>query len=199
MGSKERMAREKEELKKKILDASLEIIITEGCEALSMRKIADRIEYAAPTLYEYFKNKDQIMTELTGRGYTILSDEIRKALEKKGDAETRLRAMWTAYWRFGFKHTELYRLMYGVKVSCPKPKGTVANIDQPQEMFTRVIGELLPDSQPVKGEAERWYYALWSLVHGLIAINLANVELSDKMNRQILEDAIGGLIKSFRH
>ncbi len=54
MGSKERIAREKKEIRDKILKASLAIIIAEGCLTLSMRKIADRVEYATSTIYFFY-------------------------------------------------------------------------------------------------------------------------------------------------
>ena len=54
MASKDRIQRLKDENRSNILDASLQIVKEEGWQALSMRKIADIIEYTAPMIYEYF-------------------------------------------------------------------------------------------------------------------------------------------------
>lgn len=75
MGSKDRIARLKEETRINILKAALEIVQTEGWQALSMRKIADAIEYTAPIIYEYFANKEAIILELTRQGYLKLSKQ----------------------------------------------------------------------------------------------------------------------------
>jgi AcrR family transcriptional regulator len=63
MGSKERIQRQKEETRKNILKAAREIVKQEGWQGLSMRKIADKIEYTAPIIYEYFANKEAILQE----------------------------------------------------------------------------------------------------------------------------------------
>ena len=64
MASKDRILRLKEETRMNILDAAFRIVKEEGWDALSMRKIADAIEYTAPIIYEYFDNKDAILLEL---------------------------------------------------------------------------------------------------------------------------------------
>jgi hypothetical protein len=61
MASKERILRLKDETRANILEASLDIVKEEGWAALSMRKIADKIEYTAPIIYEYFENKEAIL------------------------------------------------------------------------------------------------------------------------------------------
>lgn len=61
MGIKERRLLEREQIKKKIFDAASDIMITEGYEKLSIRKIADRIEYSPGVIYNYFKDKNEII------------------------------------------------------------------------------------------------------------------------------------------
>jgi hypothetical protein len=69
MGSKERIHRLKENTRVNILDAAYDIVKDEGWQALSMRKIADKIEYTAPIIYEYYANKEAILLELTKKGF----------------------------------------------------------------------------------------------------------------------------------
>jgi AcrR family transcriptional regulator len=73
MASKERIQRLKEETRTSILEAAYKIVKEEGWQALSMRKIADEIEYTAPIIYEYFSNKEAILEELTRKGYLYLA------------------------------------------------------------------------------------------------------------------------------
>ncbi|WP_212004088.1 TetR/AcrR family transcriptional regulator [Chitinophaga sp. HK235] len=194
MGSKERIAREKEQVRKNILDAALEIIIEEGCLALSMRKIADRIEYAAATIYEYFANKDTILAELTGQGYTLLANAVKKAGASHTAAAEKVNAMWLAYWNFAFRHKELYKLMYGIQVSCPKPEGEIRNIDLPRQLFTAAITGLIPGSAASDEAVVNKYYALWATVHGLVSINIVNEKLGKEVNHKILEHAMAAII-----
>ena len=82
MASKDRILRLKEETRIKILEAALQIVKEDGWQALSMRKIADVIEYTAPIIYEYFANKEAILLELTRKGYLMLSRDLQEAKDK---------------------------------------------------------------------------------------------------------------------
>jgi len=63
-GVKERRLAEREQLKKRICDAASEIILSEGFEKLSIRKIAEKIEYSPGVIYNYFKDKNEIIKQI---------------------------------------------------------------------------------------------------------------------------------------
>lgn len=197
MGSKDRILRLKEETRINILDAALQIVKKDGWQALSMRKIADAIEYTAPIIYEYFSNKDAILLELTRKGYLILSDYLTKAKAKHDLPADQLEAMWTAYWNFAFANKELYQVMFGVTTncSCEEVKG-LPEADLPWDHFTEVIGKLMNITDMDSGVICTKYYTFWSIVHGLVSINILGRDSSDSINRQVLKDAITGVIKS---
>ena len=113
MASKDRIQRLKEETRISILEAAYKIVQQEGWQALSMRKIADAIEYTAPIIYEYFSNKEAILEELNKKGYLYLGSEMKEARDKHALPGEQLEAMWMAYWNFAFKKKELYQLMFG--------------------------------------------------------------------------------------
>ena len=195
MGSKERIARLKEETKSNILEAALEIVKEDGWQALSMRKIADKIEYTAPIIYEYFENKEGILLELTRQGYIILNRDVKQAMEKEADAASQLKAMWIAYWDFAFAHREYYQLMYGVEMNCCYRKQTFAEADQTIRLFYDKIKEVMTAENPDEDLICRKHYTFWSIIHGLISINLVNRGRGQEMNEHILQDALKGIIK----
>jgi AcrR family transcriptional regulator len=198
MASKDRILRLKEETRINILNASLQIVKEEGWQALSMRKIADVIEYTAPIIYEYFSNKDAIILELTRKGYLILSRDLQEAKSKHRLPAKQLEAMWLAYWNFAFANKELYQVMFGVTTSCSSCEmvKTLPEAEMPWDMFSAVIGELMGIEDMESEVICTKYYTFWSIVHGLISINILSRGNSDEINRQVLKDAIGGLIKS---
>src|ERR1700761_4300374 len=100
MGIAERKNREKQALRERILDASRRIVMREGFAALSMRKIADAIEYSPATLYLHFENRDEIARALCMEGYAQLLDTLKPHLSVADPAE-RLKAIWRAYVAFG--------------------------------------------------------------------------------------------------
>lgn len=195
MGSKERIARLKEETKSNILNAALAIVKEEGWQSLSMRKIADKIEYTAPIIYEYFANKDGILLELTRQGYIILGREVRKVMKEEISAAERLEAMWIAYWDFAFEHQELYQLMYGVDMNCCEVKKSLQEAEALSTLFFDTIREVMADENPSDDLVCRKHYTFWSIIHGLISINIVNKGRGDQMNQLILHDAIKGIIK----
>ncbi|MDB5136909.1 MAG: transcriptional regulator BetI [Mucilaginibacter sp.] len=197
MASKDRIQRLKEETRINILDASLQIVKEEGWQALSMRKIADAIEYTAPIIYEYFANKDAILLELTRKGYLILSNDLQEAKSKHRLPAKQLEAMWLAYWNFAFANKELYQAMFGVTTSCScELVNTLSEAERPWDLFSEVIGELMGIEDMDSDVICTKYYTFWSVVHGLVSINILSRGFSDEVNRQVLKDAIGGLITS---
>lgn len=197
MASKDRIQRLKDETRINILNASLQIVKEEGWQALSMRKIADVIEYTAPIIYEYFSNKDAIILELTRKGYLILSRDLKEAKGRHRLPAKQLEAMWLAYWNFAFANKELYQAMFGVTTSCSCGLvNTLPEAELPWDQFSEVIGELMGITDMDSDEICTKYYTFWSVVHGLISINILSRGSSDEVNRQVLKDAIGGIIRS---
>src|SRR3954470_14132733 len=197
MASKDRILRLKDETRTNILEAAYKIVKEEGWQALSMRKIADEIEYTAPIIYEYFSNKEAILAELNKKGYLYLAKEMEEAKNKHELPGDQLEAMWMAYWNFAFKKKELYQLMFGVQMNCCSMQKS-PEAEAPAKLITDAIRRLMDGKDLSENEVCRRYYTFWSVVHGLISINLVNQGTSDKNNRQILKDALAGVINSIK-
>ncbi len=76
MGTKERREREREELRTRILDAARELFAEEGYEAVTMRRIADRIEYSPTAIYFHFRDKEALMRELCDHDFRALAQRV---------------------------------------------------------------------------------------------------------------------------
>lgn len=194
MASKDRILRQKEKTRVNILNAACQIVKNEGWQGLSMRKIADAIEYTAPIIYEYFSNKDAILLELTKQGYNILNKEIEKAKEAAETPSEQLEAMWMAFWDFAFANRELYQLMYGVEMTCCSKKPKEAEVTC--NLYTSVIKKIMHKSNPSDEVINQKHITFFAVILGLISINMVDSGLSNSTNHQILKDAIGGIIKS---
>ncbi|MFL9868876.1 TetR/AcrR family transcriptional regulator [Paraburkholderia fungorum] len=111
MGIVERKNRQKQALRERILDAARRIVMREGFAALSMRKIADAIEYSPATLYLHFASRDEIARALCAEGYAQLLETF-VPLAQIADPTARLKAVGRAYVAFGVAHPETYRLIF---------------------------------------------------------------------------------------
>ena len=114
MGIKQRRERERQEIRQRILCAAREIAAEEGWQAVTTRKVAERIEYSQSTIYEYFENKEALLLALLRSGYEQLVEVVQTAFASTDDPEARLLAMTEAYWDFAFRSPELYQVMHGL-------------------------------------------------------------------------------------
>ncbi|MFL9962168.1 TetR/AcrR family transcriptional regulator [Paraburkholderia sediminicola] len=111
MGIIERKKRQKQALRERILDAARRIVVHEGFAALSMRKIAEAIEYSPATLYLHFASRDEIARALCAEGYAQLLATFVPLVGIADPAE-RLKALGRAYVAFGVAHPQTYRLIF---------------------------------------------------------------------------------------
>lgn len=97
MSVENRRVREKEEMRELILTTASEIIADEGFEQLSIRKIASKIEYSPSVIYNYFKDKDEILNNVMHRGYKKIVSAIANSKIEGNSPEERLKEMTTNY------------------------------------------------------------------------------------------------------
>jgi len=111
MGIKERHERDREAVRRAILDAARDLFVSEGFENVSMRKIAERIEYSPAAIYSYFPSKDEIFIALAEEGVRLLADCSAGSV---GDlpAIDRLRSIVLRLYRFSERHPQYFALMF---------------------------------------------------------------------------------------
>jgi AcrR family transcriptional regulator len=119
MSHLERRQKEKEDIKQRILDAARKIAAKEGWHALTIRKIADEIEYTPPIVYEYFENKENLIREIIDAGFSKLSKEFSVARQSETDSRKLLILISLLHWDFAFSNTELYQLMFSLEKPVP--------------------------------------------------------------------------------
>src|SRR2546428_1791099 len=98
MGIKERQDRDRETVRRASLDAARELFVSEGYNNVSIRKIAERIEYSPAAIYSYFPSKDDIFFELAEEGFRLLSDPERMS-PVDGSGRSPLECLHAMFWR----------------------------------------------------------------------------------------------------
>lgn len=112
MGTKERQQRERDRLRDAILTAARELFVAEGYRNVSMRKVAERIEYSPAAIYRYFPSKDDIFFALAEEGFRKMAVHIGGAVEPVTDPHERLRRGLWAFYEFSKSDTEYFELMF---------------------------------------------------------------------------------------
>ncbi|GAB3564690.1 hypothetical protein GCM10027578_10630 [Spirosoma luteolum] len=112
MGITERKEREREEMRRLILEAAQRLFIAHGFDKVSIRTIADEIEYSPATIYLYYKDKNDLLFALHQAGFRAMIEQMQPALASVDDPFERLIAMGTEYIRFAVSNPELFDLMF---------------------------------------------------------------------------------------
>ena len=179
MGPKERRVREREEIRTRILDAARDLFVAEGYEAVSMRKIADRIEYSATAIYFHFKDKEALLNELCQIDFLALAQQLKTIPPALGPLE-KLRAVGMGYIRFGLDYPNHYRLMF----MTPHPPVHLEDDDlvehgNPESdayaMLLGIVSEAIEQKliRPELCDAELLSQTMWGGVHGVISLQIA--------------------------
>lgn len=197
MGITERRIREKEKVRETIIAKAWEMVQAEGWEALSIRKIADAIEYSVPVIYDHFENKEAILSEFAKEGFRILSKKMEQAKQKAENPVEQLKAMADAYWNFAMKQTAYYRLMYGVGMQCCNGLGN--DKEGFDDHVTDTIRQIVSKTKYKNTNVCLKYHTFWSILHGLVSIKITAQSRQDReLNKLVLQDAIEGFIKNLK-
>ena len=190
-------AREKRHARTKqaILDAAQQIIVERGTEGLSMREIAQRIEYSPSGLYEYFRSKDEIIQKLCDEGFERLSERIRYRIATEHAPVQRLLASGLAYLEFAAQHREQYLLMFNTVSDMHLSLAEIGS-NSAYGLLKQLVQECIDAHEfqvrELHGQ-EEISYQLWALLHGIAMLRLTLFDKEsgdfDAFNRRILEDA----------
>lgn len=208
MGVKERRERERSETRDKILDAARELFINKGYDGVSMRQVADRIEYSATAIYEYFDDKDALFHELCQQDFARLA-AVFQSRSMAADPIERLKQIGQTYIDFGLNYPNHYKLMFMTPHPIPELDERDCEIKGNPEVDAYAFlkhtveqaigaGAFRPEFQ----DAELVSQTLWAAVHGVISLEIAkhcdqwvDWRPMEKRTRAMLDSVLRGMLK----
>jgi len=197
MGIADRRLRQKEEIRSSILATGWQLVKEDGWQSLSIRKIAEAIEYSVPVIYDHFENKEAILLQFGKDGFGLLIKKLQQAKKKSTDPAKQLTAIADAYWNFAFKNKEYYQLMFGLGIACCETDKCIPEKSAFRELVMEPINAILANNSKKDVNACLKYHTYWSVIHGLISIKMISYsEIADELNKMVLDDAIEGFIKN---
>lgn len=177
MGITERKEKQKQEIRKAILDASMKLFVEQGFENVSIRKIADLIEYSPTTVYLYFKDKNEILFNLHEIGFQKMAEYTADLWTIKNPL-VRLHKMGEYYMKFGLENPAFYDLMFILQApmealqvveNCEWKSG-----DQALGKLKETIQECMDKDMIEKGDVDASAMAVWGMVHGMVSLAIRN-------------------------
>jgi AcrR family transcriptional regulator len=197
MGIVERKQRQRLEIRTSILQAAWEVVEQEGWSALSIRRIADAIEYSVPVIYTHFENKDAILLEFTKQGFLLLASQLQTARDREQTPSAQLEAIANAYWEFAFNNREYYQLMFGLGIPACETVNRVAEVKKYSDVIMSVMQQAVAESNHPEVDFFLKFHTYCSILHGLVSIQMVGKESAvDPVQELVLQDAIRGFIKA---
>jgi AcrR family transcriptional regulator len=177
MGIKERREREKDQTRTRIMDAARELFASEGYEAVSMRRIAQEIEYSPTAIYVHFADKQELFREICSEDFARLATVFAK-LAKIEDPLEQICQIGQEYIRFALEYPNHYRLMFMTRhvhepgEALPESKG---NPDEDAYAFLKMAvqrgisaGLFRRDLE----DASLITQTLWAVAHGVASLQI---------------------------
>lgn len=200
MGIVERRERERTEIRVKILDAARELFAREGYEHVTMRRIADAIEYSATTIYNHFEDKDDLVKALCEEDFARLLGALQAA-PRPADPVDAIRQLGRAYCQFGIDYPNHYRFMFMTadKVEHPEPESPGF---QSFAVLRALVDGALASHRFRPEDPDTIAQVLWASIHGsvalLISIKPHHWPCSPKPDLvdQVIENSIRGFLEA---
>ena len=201
MAIKDRRQREKEDLRQEILDAARELFVAEGYENVSMRKIAEKIDYSPTTIYLYFKDKNELLHEVCEEAFSKLSDEIvRSQMQGQTPIEV-LRFGMYAYVAFGLLNPHHYEVVFVTPKNSGNDTGYSFDASMGKkafELLSASVANCMSAGDIRGGDVETISQTLWAGIHGVTSLLIAHEGFPFVERETLVSSVIDTMIAGLR-
>lgn len=199
MGIAERRARQREDLRQEILDVARRMFVEEGYGAVSMRKIAQRIEYSPTTIYLHFKDKSELFNQLCEETFAQLVRRLENLRRRHTDPLDSLQAGLRCYIDFGLKNPNHYTVTF---IIAPKESGdyTFEN-----SIGARAFGamrdgvaECVAAGKFRPLDVDTAAQGLWATIHGVTSLLIVHHDFPFVARAKLIDHTIETTIRGLR-
>lgn len=199
MGVRERKARQKKFLRQEILDAASELFVKDGYENVSMRRIADKIEYSPTTIYLYFKDKAELLEQVCQETFSRLSLVLARIQQQPGDPVERLKRGLVAYIKFGLENPHHYRATFMMPVPDGFDEEKYHQPDSPGmqafDFLRRCVSDCVSAGRFRKVDVELVSQTFWAGIHGLTALLITHRHFPWVEREQVIHSMVDTMVE----
>ncbi|HEX8523033.1 MAG TPA: TetR/AcrR family transcriptional regulator [Tepidisphaeraceae bacterium] len=210
MGSKERRERERDDLRTKILDAARQLILEQGVDAVSMRKIAERIEYSPTAIYQHFADKEALLHAMCERDFDGLHCRLLERMAGVTDPVEAIVVSGISYVVFATEYPSHFRVMFMTPNAHPAEMTEADKRKKADPSASGYAAFKMNVTRAIEAGRFRDEYSdpemitqvLWGVVHGVASIHVAKqkdpwVELTpiDKWLRVAITATMRGMLR----
>ena len=185
----------REELKSLMLNAAITIVVEQGFRGVTARKVAEQAGYTVGSLYQVFKNLDDLIVQLNEQTMDEILLLIERELKQQGDEITVMHALALGYARYASENSNRWRMVFEHKlpITHPLPESFQHKILSCFVMITQRFAQLFP--QKKDEELLQAAQALWSSIHGICILSVTGKLDTAKAGN--MEPLIGCLVDNF--
>ena len=190
-----RRSRNREEARRAILDATEAILVEDGVELFSIRKLATRCGYTAPTIYHYFRDKDGLIDALLEERFSRLLQRVRR-VSIGPDPVANMREYGRAFLRFAASNPTFYRVM--IRGASDGGERKIRAAEQARDLMAGQLQALAAEGRLWTDDVEAALQSVWAVLHGVTALRLGNPKYAWSKNLAdvALETALRGLVRA---
>lgn len=193
MSVKERKERERKEMQELIINAAIDIFKAEGIDSVSIRKIAAKIEYSPAIIYHYFKDKDEIISQMMKKGYGKILEGLASVTHTPEDPEKRMKATMRKIIEMALEMPDEYKAVQlnsspGVLTHTASLFKGAAKEKPALAVLFKCVKEIYMDMDDDR--AELTSQIIWASTFGLIIKLIVEREVSEEQRNRLIEHHI---------
>ena len=197
MGVKERKERDRQEMRETILQSAHQLFVDKGFDDVSIRNIAEAIEYSPATIYLYFKDKNEIFYALHGEAFKKFN-EFMMPLATIKDPFKRLIKMGELYMEFTFKFPKYYDIMFIMQapMDCDKNSEEWKEGESAHCQLENVVKECQEHGYFKNKDFKTLSFLIWSTMHGMCSLALRDrLKIYEESERSKMIDKTFKMLK----
>jgi AcrR family transcriptional regulator len=199
MGSKQRRAREKEGLREEILDAARALFVKEGYESVSIRKIADKIEYAPGTIYLYFRDKAEILDRICEETFSKLLQKMKAIHDDTAPPLDKLRRGLRTYILFGLENPNHYVVTFvQAKIHLESKSVFETTGREAFACLRQGVQECVDAGELVSDDADELAQTMWAGIHGLTSVLITCTGFPFVEQNRLIDRMVHTLVEGVR-
>jgi len=205
MGVKDRRARQRTLLRQQILDAARELLVREGYEKLSMRRVAQRIDYSPTAIYLHFKDKQELVFSLCEETFAKLVGELTTLPEEFSDPIVQLRKGMERYVDFGLRHPDHYLPAFVLPPPGDLDQKRKKAATSPESNGMRALGCLrdciaagVKEKKLRRIDPDLAARATWAALHGITSLLIVHKHFPWGDRQRVINTVLDSLVEGLR-
>jgi AcrR family transcriptional regulator len=205
MGIKERKEKQKDSLRREIMNAARELFVEHGYDSVSMRKVADKIEYSPTTIYLYFKDKQDLLISICEETFAQLHHALENIENQGRDPLVCLKKGMRAYIEFGLNHPNDYTMVF-----ITSPENYDAELAEEykyegsmgQRAFSHLVTmvtQCIQEGKIKKGDPDTISQTIWASLHGLTSLLIGHKDFPFVAREKLINSVINTMVKGLQN